>query len=115
MNITRFLILTIVIVINIQTGCSSDFKPEDKLDAQLRNRLSEMKQTNAELSLQCFVKFVGKFDEKKEKKIKENGVKVLNVMKEIVIIEGKDDAILNIASLDFVQSISLSQTRYSPD
>jgi len=102
-------------IINIQTGCSSDSNPEDKLDAQLRNKLSEMKQENADLPLKCFVKFVGNFDENKEEKLKEIGVKVLTVLKEIVIIEGRPDAISKVASLDFVHSISLSQTRYSTD
>ena len=102
--------------ISIQTGCSSkpmkDKKAEAKFDAPLRMKLSEVKQTKVDAPLTCLVKLNSSLDEKKRKMLKEAGINVVTVIKKIATIEGQPDAIRQIATYDFVHSISLSQTRY---
>jgi hypothetical protein len=102
--------------ISIQTGCSSksmkDSKAEAKFDAPLRMKFREIKQAKVDAPLKCLVKLNGSFDEKKKEILKEAGISVLTVLKEIITIEGQPDAIRQVASYDFVHSISLSQTRY---
>jgi hypothetical protein len=89
-----------------------DSKAEAKFDTPLRMKLREVKQTNVDAPLKCLVKLNSSFDEKIKEMFKETGISVLTVLKEIITIEGPPDAIRQIASYDFVHSISLSQTRY---
>ena len=114
--ISHLIISTLLMFISIQTGCSSksmkDLKAEAKFDAPLRMKLSEVKQAKIDAPLTCLIKLNGSFDEKKRKMLKEAGINVLTVLKEIITFEGQPETIRQIATYDFVHSISLSQTRY---
>ncbi len=114
--INHLIICTLLMLISIQTGCSSksmkESKAEAKFDAPLRMKLREVKQARANGPLKCLVKLNGPFDENKRKILKEAGINILTVLKEIIAIEGQSDAIRRAASYDFVHSISLSKTRY---
>lgn len=116
-NLNHLIICTLLMsFISIQTGCSSKpmkvSKAEAKFDAPLRMKLNEVKQAKVDAPLKCLVKLNGSFDEKKKKMFNETGINVLTVLTEIITIEGQPDAIRQIATYDFVHSISLSQTRY---
>ena len=116
-NLNHLIICTLLVsFFSIQTGCSSKSKKdsnlEAKFDAPLRFKLRDVKQTKVDEHLKCLVKLNGSYDEKKKKMLTETGIIVLTVLKEIITIEGQPDAIRQIATYDFVQSISLSQTRF---
>ncbi len=117
-NLNRLIICTLLMFTSTQTGCSQkpikDSRAEAKLDAPLRMKLSEVKQTKVDAPLKCLVKLNGAFDEEKKRVFSEIGVSVLTVLKEIITIEGQPDAIRKIATYHFVHSISLSQIRYPP-
>ncbi len=116
-NLNRLIIFVLLTSFtSVQTGCSpkpmKDSKAEAKFDAPLRMKLSEVKQAKVDAPLTCLVKLNGSLDEKKRKMLKEAGINVVTVIKTIATIEGRPDAIRQIATYDFVHSISLSQTRY---
>jgi hypothetical protein len=89
-----------------------DSTAETKFDTPLRMKLREVEEAKIDEPLKCLVKLNGSLDEVKKKMLNENGINVLSVSKEIITIEGQSHAIRQLATYDFVHSISLSQTRY---
>lgn len=81
-----------------------------KLDAPLRMKLNEIAQSKNTALLKCFLKINGPLDEKKKKILEELEIHIISVIENIISFEGKPDAIYQVAALDFVHSISLSQT-----
>ncbi len=81
------------------------------MDASLRMKLEEINQTQSEAPVQCLAKITGLFDEQKEKALNDTGIRILNTFNDLISLEGSPEAIRKAAQLDFVHSISLSQTR----
>lgn len=112
--INYFIVCAVLAASFIQTGCSQksmkDTKADTKLDAPLRMKLDAANQANVDSPLQCLVKLNSALDEGKKKLLKNAGVKILTVLPEIITVEGAPEAIRKVANLDFVHSISLSQT-----
>ncbi len=110
---------TLLLFIFMCTGCSSDAtkgsRAETKLDAPLRMKLKEAGQSGAGASVQCLLKLKGALDESKKKVLNQTGITILSVLGEIITIEGDPEAIREVATLDFVHSMSLSQTRMPPE
>lgn len=113
MNLIKFLNHLVCILIFIfQFGCSSNSMNEsisnNKMDSSLKIKIEELKKSNDNSSIKCFVKLIEVIDEYKKSKIKLSGAKILTELKTILTIEGNSEAIKKVASFDFVHSISLS-------
>ena len=109
---------SLMFAIVLQSGCSSKQASnlqEAKLDAQLRMAINRAEQTQVDTVLQCFLKLEGVLDDEKKQLLAEKGITVRNRVNDIIAIEGAPDAIRKLAAQEFVQSISLSLTRYSKE
>lgn len=120
MNYLKYVaICALLMCLCIQSGCRSksrqDSQADAKLDASLRMKLREARQADSDSLIQCLVKLNGAFDAEKKKVLHDSGITILTVVKEIITIAGDPDAVRKMATLDFVHSISLSQTRVPPE
>ena len=109
----------VLVFFSLLTGCSSrslnSVNGDAKFDAPLRIKLEEARQGDDASPVPCLVKLEGALDDALRQRLDNTGINVLSALNEILIVEGSPEAIHNMARLDFVKSISLSQTSNPPD
>lgn len=82
-----------------------------KFDAALRLRLGEASGSSAEDPIQCLIQLEENSGPAQHEQLEAAGLRVISTAGGIATVEGDAAALRRAAALDFVRSISLSQTR----
>ena len=88
-----------------------DEQTNTKMDAPLRMELNELTEAQSEELIQCFVKFADIPNANQRAQIQQSGVTILTDNGDIFTVEGPAQSLRSVAQLDFIVSMSLSQTR----
>jgi len=84
---------------------------ETKLDAPLRAEITKQEREGEEERIRVFVKLDRLSDDDVVRQLEECGLELRTYIDDIITARGNPDAIKCATALDFVVSISLSQTR----
>ena len=105
----------VLVVLILQLGCGPkammDEQTNTKMDAPLRMELNELTEAQSEELIQCFVKFADIPNANQRAQIQQSGVTILTDNGDIFTVEGPAQSLRSVAQLDFIVSMSLSQTR----
>jgi len=83
----------------------------EKFDASLRIEIHSQRSENLSNPIACFVQLEKEPEEKDIKQLKNCGVEIITIIKDIVTLEGSPDELECVSNFSFVKNISQSQKR----
>ena len=108
-------LLLLVIGMVLSLGCRDGDQEaiEAKCDASLRHRAEELARAGDEGPLEVLGRCAGTIDESRSKKLRSAGAELGQVTEDMFTARIPVPKLGDVASLDFVKSLQLSQTRES--
>jgi hypothetical protein len=85
-------------------------KMPEKFDASLRMEMNKIKTSNLDSTISCLMKLEKEPQSEEKQQIEKCGLRILEVVKDIVVVEGTPASIECVSTLEFVKTISKSQT-----
>jgi hypothetical protein len=96
---------------NMQTKENETLDNRTKMDAPLRIIISQHKNADDSIIIDCFAELTNPPDENMRTQIEATGVRIKTIVNQIITVSGNADAINELSKLDIVVQLQLSQKR----